>query len=87
MIKIGALLKLTTSNEAIVYKIIGEETTAIKVFEFCKISRGKMLLNYGQKSESYIYRSDIGMTYKEVKYDEVNKIIEVLSNSLKEVGF
>lgn len=83
----GTLLKLTTKSEAIVYKVIGSETTAVKVVEVCRIGGGKMTLNYSNKVETYIYQSELSHTYKQVRIEEMNRIIKILSDSLKEVGF
>jgi len=83
----GMLLKLVTDSEAIIYKIIETDTTAYKTVEVCRIGHGKMLISYKNKKEFYIYCSDIGTTYKKVSHDELNKIIEILSDSLKEIGY
>ncbi len=88
MTNIGSLLKLTTAKEAIIYKVLEDtETTAIKVEEVFKISQGKMILCYDKRVVSHIYKSELAHSYKELNADEYSRILSILSDTLKEIGF
>jgi hypothetical protein len=84
-IKPGELLKLITGREALIYRVVSLELTAVKIVEFCRISKGKLLLNFGGQLESNIFHSDAGTTYRKVTKTELDRIIEILKGSIEDL--
>lgn len=81
------LLKYLTGGEAFIYKVIRENPSGVLLEEICCIKPGKMIVNSGKTKTCHIFPSDAGTRYKKLKIEEVNKLIDILSNALKKVGF
>lgn len=79
------LLKLVTEHEALIYRVLDIDSTALKVIEFCRIAKGKMLLDYSVKKPSYIYLSEVGTLYKQLTIDEYNRIIAILTKAIESI--
>jgi len=76
-LKSGALLKICLSkSEALYFKVVKVEVTALAVRQICTVRDGKLKKERKDAPCSYIYRSEVGGHYQEVDQREIDWLRE-----------
>lgn len=66
-----SLLKICISDtEAIYFKVVSTEITAFGIQEICSVHDGQLVRSAGNRLNSFIYSSEVGVRYHPVDEEE-----------------
>ncbi|MBU2510007.1 hypothetical protein KJ966_01670 [bacterium] len=81
-VQIGSLLKIDlSSNEALYFKVVKSELTAVGIKQICTFRRGILKRYPSDLPCSYIYKSELGVRYYPVEDDEKSWLREMYKKS------
>jgi|GEM_PF-1214743 len=83
--KTGDVLKLELMDSGFVfYRITSVDASVYKIKPLCKVRKGFLTIKYQNVNESHIYKSEVGVNYLEATKREINRLREILDESVSE---